>query len=325
MRQLVGEQPAGAARDDAQRRAVDVAERAVHALDRAGLRVAAAGLDRVDACCAACRGSCPPASAAGRCARAARSASARRPGRIAPPRKLPSRAEHVDGGGGAGVHHQAGAGVQRRAPRSAPPSGRGRAARGARSGSCTPQRSASPRSHSGSASKMLVQLTSSWCAPSPATLEMTMRSGSSCVTENGLTWSLEAANSISDTRGDALPVARCRPCRVVQPSPLHARIAGVDGEDHAALADTTRPLRIARIPARVRSAARRPRRGRRRCRSPSGRRPAAPAGAARRGHASPPTRRCAASKPSASNASSAAAARATISRMTLVRRRRAMN
>ena len=26
-----------------------------------------------------------------------------------------------------------------------------------------------------------------------------MRSGSACVTENGLTWSLEAANSISDT------------------------------------------------------------------------------------------------------------------------------
>jgi len=63
----------------------------------------------------------------------------------------------------------------------------------------TPQRSASARSQIGSASKMLVQFTSSWCAPSPATLAMMMRSGASCVTENGLIWSLEAANSMSDT------------------------------------------------------------------------------------------------------------------------------
>src|SRR5258706_8584276 len=46
---------------------------------------------------------------------------------------------------------------------------------------------------------MLVQLTISCCAPSPATLEIRMRDGFSCVAENGLIWSLEAANSISDT------------------------------------------------------------------------------------------------------------------------------
>jgi len=54
-------------------------------------------------------------------------------------------------------------------------------------------------SHCGSASKMLVQFTSNWCAPSPATLEMMMRAGFSCVAEKGLTWSLEAANSIRET------------------------------------------------------------------------------------------------------------------------------
>ena len=44
-----------------------------------------------------------------------------------------------------------------------------------------------------------------------------MRSGSSCVTENGLTWSLEAANSISDT------VAMLRPARLPSCQPHFTR------------------------------------------------------------------------------------------------------
>src|SRR5205823_12637709 len=47
--------------------------------------------------------------------------------------------------------------------------------------------------------------------------------------------------------GDARPVC------AVMPAPLDARIPGVDGEDHAGLAESTRPLRTARTPSRVTS------------------------------------------------------------------------
>src|SRR3954469_25513323 len=101
-----------------------------------------------------------------------------------------------------------------------------------------------------------------------------MCSGSAWVTENGFTWSLEAANSIRETvamlvqRGvsdpsgsshphfpgelPASPARRFRPTGL-QPSPLYARVARVDSEDHATLDETTRPLVIARRPLRVRS------------------------------------------------------------------------
>src|SRR4051812_7015534 len=95
---------------------------------------------------------------------------------------------------------------------------------------------------------MLVQLTSSWCAPSPATLEMMMRDGFSCVTENGLMWSLEAANSISDTLAMPDQAPEPRWLRSYQPHLTRelpasmARIIGLGscGADDGAVGDVAR-------------------------------------------------------------------------------------
>src|SRR5262245_54767092 len=96
---------------------------------------------------------------------------------------------------------------------------------------------------------MLVQLTISCCAPSPATFEIRMRSGFSCVAEKGLIWSLVGE---LDQRhvGDARPSPLAAGARFV-PAPLDPRVAGVDREDHAALSQDASAARTSRATAPI--------------------------------------------------------------------------
>ncbi len=264
-------------------------EGAVHALDRAGLRVAAAGLDGVDRVARRRRGSCPSCSGS----RPVCSCSTKRirstPGRISAAEEVRRRAESTSTvvAVPALTTRQARPGSQR-ARRDQRRPAVGAELLGPLVAAAS-RRSArrSPCSHSGSASKMLVQLTSSWCAPSPATLEMTMRSG--FVVRRRERVDVVARGGELDQRhgGDARPAAAA-----VVPAPLDARIAGVDGEDHAGLAETTRPLRtVAHAAARAQAQRAVWARGRRRCRSRCARRRGARAGAGRRARAARASRR----------------------------------
>src|SRR5207248_8188265 len=119
-------------------------------------------------------------------------------------------------------------------------------------------------------------------APSPATLEMMMRSGVSCVIENGLTWSLVAANSMSDTVAMLVqrwPLSLSRSAQPHFTRELPAsmqRIMRLSPGARARCAPRACPLSFAAAAPRLRRArAPRP--------SALAHRPGAPAGARRRG------------------------------------------